>query len=523
MSSIILLSPPLYKACEPPASLAFLGGSLPKESYRLYDINLLGQLWLLRKTIQEEPASDTWSRRAIKNGEKTLLQLKNISLYSNHDRYKRAVMDLNKLLVLAGKKHKIQLSLSDYQDNTLSPLSTQDLLQAAERYEENIFYPFFAKECSTIISEEKPQWIGISLNFLSQTLTTFALLGWLRKEYPELKIIVGGGLVTTWLNNPDWKRKDNELKKLAFFIKGEGEKILQKLLELPDAGSSLPDYTDIDNNYLAPGFILPYTTSRGCFWRQCSFCPETAEQNPFHHTAPSTTLQHLETLCERYQPQLIHFLDNSLSTSTLTAIVNTPLPAPWYGFTRFNHQLTNLKFCEKLRRSGCIMLKLGLESGDQNLLNEMKKGIHLRQVDVILANLKEVGIATYIYLLFGTPAEDRNAAERTLDYVAAHEEEIGFLNLAIFNMPRLAPEHKAYCIEKSNSKEELSIYTQFRHPKGWNKREIRRFLSQQFRKHSAIAPILQRDPPFFTSNHAPFFIKEFSSQLISNMNDTPNI
>jgi hypothetical protein len=35
---------------------------------------------------------------------------------------------------------------------------------------------------------------------------------------------------------------------------------------------------------------------------------------------------------------------------------------------------------------------------------------------------------------------------------------------------------------------------------------IRQFLDKEFRRHPAIAPILRRDPPVFTSNHAPFFV-----------------
>jgi hypothetical protein len=34
---------------------------------------------------------------------------------------------------------------------------------------------------------------------------------------------------------------------------------------------------------------------------------------------------------------------------------------------------------------------------------------------------------------------------------------------------------------------------------------VRRFLDREWKRHPLIAPILRRDPPIFTSNHAPFF------------------
>jgi radical SAM superfamily enzyme YgiQ (UPF0313 family) len=151
------------------------------------------------------------------------------------------------------------------------------------------------------------------------------------------------------------------------------------------------------------------------------------------------------------------------------------------------------------------MLKLGLESGDQTVLDDLQKGIDLEEASSALKNLKNAGIATYVYLLFGTPPEGLTEARRTLRFVAKHHDRIGFLNLAIFNMPIYGPE--AQQIElKAFSEGDLSLYTGFDHPKGWSRSLIRQFLDKEFRRHPAIAPILRRDPPVFTSNHAPFFV-----------------
>jgi radical SAM superfamily enzyme YgiQ (UPF0313 family) len=150
------------------------------------------------------------------------------------------------------------------------------------------------------------------------------------------------------------------------------------------------------------------------------------------------------------------------------------------------------------------MLKLGLESGDPAVLDALNKGIDLPTVSAALKNLKAAGIATYVYLLFGTPAETPAAARRTLAFTAEHAEEIGFLNLAIFNLPAYGPE-----TEEFDTREfymgDLSLYRPFFHPQGWNRGEVRRFLEREFKRHPAVAAILRRDPPFFTSNHAPFF------------------
>ncbi len=89
-------------------------------------------------------------------------------------------------------------------------------------------------------------------------------------------------------------------------------------------------------------------------------------------------------------------------------------------------------------------------------------------------------------------------------FVVEHHEEIDYLNLALFNLPL----HTADLIPMETEpfyEGDLSLYSDFRHPSGWDRKAVRCFLDKVFRRHPAIATILRRDPPFFTSNHAPFF------------------
>ena len=63
------------------------------------------------------------------------------------------------------------------------------------------------------------------------------------------------------------------------------------------------------------------------------------------------------------------------------------MPFTWYGFARFTNQLSDLEFCRALYRSGCRMLNLGLESGDQSVLDAMGKGTDLETASRILTGL----------------------------------------------------------------------------------------------------------------------------------------
>jgi radical SAM superfamily enzyme YgiQ (UPF0313 family) len=213
----------------------------------------------------------------------------------------------------------------------------------------------------------------------------------------------------------------------------------------------------------------------------------------------------LKSLIAKTGPVLVHLLDNAVSPALMQALANEPPGVPWYGFARIGKELADRDYCMQLKRSGCRMLKLGLESGDQGVLDRLRKGTELATASLVLKNLHAAGIAAYVYLLFGTPAETSREARKTLEFVVAHRDAITFLNLAIFNMPVCGHEAREHETEHFYEGD-LSLYTAFKHPNGWDRRAVRRFLDAEFKRHPAVSAILKNDPPIFTSNHAAFFV-----------------
>ncbi len=506
---MLLIYPPVVKPCEPPAGLAKLAGALRSQGVTctVVDANAEGLLSLLSGKGIPDAALDTWTRRAGNRLEDHLSDLRDWRGYKNRDRYARAIRDLNRVLEYsAGRKAGASLTLANYEEKDLSPLCSGDLLKAASLPEANPFYPYFSTRLSGLLESLSPSRVGFSLNFLSQALCTFAMMGFLRREYPSVKIVLGGGLVTSWMSSPDWRNPFSGL--VDDIIAGAGEEPLLELL-----GSSLdnqdfsPDYDDFPSDlYLSPGFILPYSASRGCYWRRCAFCPEKAEGQPYSVIPVGQVISQLQELVRKHRPVLIHLLDNALSPALLDALTKTPPGAPWYGFVRITERLADPEFCRSLKRSGCTLLKLGLESGDQEVLDALSKGISLTTASRALKSLKEAGIASYVYLLFGTPAESQASAEKTLSFVAEHAPFIDFLNVAVFNLPAWGAE--ASLLEtRLFYPGDLSLYRDFVHPLGWDRLRVRHFLDRKFKRHPAVKDILLRDPPLFTSNHAPFFIK----------------
>jgi radical SAM superfamily enzyme YgiQ (UPF0313 family) len=348
------------------------------------------------------------------------------------------------------------------------------------------------------------------MNYLSQALCTFAMLGFIRRQWPELTLVLGGGLLTSWISRPGWQNPFENI--VDHLVAGPGEQALLSLLGITGTPAAVPEHYRPEYqlfplaDYLAPGTILPYSASTGCYWNRCAFCPEKAEDNPYVAVPADSVIADLTVLVEQTRPVLIHLLDNAVSPALMEALIEQPPGVDWYGFARISRRLADLDFCKSLKRSGCSMLKVGLESGAQTVLDAEQKGIDLELASRALRNLKKAGIAAYVYLLFGTPSETISEARATLDYTVKHGDAIDFLNLAIFNLPICAA--RAQQLETKMLYEgDLSLYTGFRHPKGWDRGAVRQFLDKEFKRHPVVRKILLQDPPVFTSNHAPFFKK----------------
>lgn len=551
---MILIYPPVAKISEPPPGVAILAGALKEHKLdcKVVDANLEGMLWLAGSsatTISTALISevDTWTRRAVTHLDRNISDLRNSCLYESMARYSQRVMELNRVIAKA-PDGRFKVTLSDYTDSRLTPVKSEDLLTSARQYRQNPFYPFFERYLAQEIEEhhlrkkssskssslpclesgEYPSdYIGISLCYLSQALTSFALAGWIRERFPEKKIVMGGGLVTSWMSMPTWNDPFREL--IDCMVRGRGEDTLIALCSGSEkkssdkeplsiranhkrsgfrAGTYMPDFDFARwDQYIAPGRILPFRITSGCYWNRCRFCPEKAEGNRYQPAKNSNLIDDLQSLVERYRPDYLHFIDDAIPPSFLKAL-NSTFQNPsfrWYGFVRFTKELADPQFCHDLYRSGCRLLKLGLESGDQAVLERMEKGTDLNLASQVLTALKSAGIHTYVYLLFGTQFEDEAAAARTLDYVQLHSDRISFLNLAIFNLPRFS-EDAATLKTGIFSAGDLSLYLSFRHPSGWERKKVRRFLDRKFKKDPAIGEILKRDPPFFTSNHAMFVV-----------------
>jgi hypothetical protein len=503
---LLLIHPPVALPCEPSLATGILAAELRRRGLvvEVIDANVEA-LEALVRAVPADRAVTTAERRALRSRDRALQQLRSSSGYAVLDRYRAAVHDLGIALALASPSGgAVRIGLADYHDDAHSPLSTADLRAAAAAPERSPFATFF-DELTLRVAERQPRLVGLSVNYLHQALPALALAGALRRRMPALRLLLGGALVGAWRGRlaPDALRP--QVTEIVF---GDGTPSLLAALggQAGDHPPAPPDYSGLPwNRYLAPRRIVPFAASRGCVWGRCRYCPEAATGEPFAALDAGRLPPLLDELRSSSEAELLHLTDSALPLAALRVLSEQRWSARWYGFTRFYPELVDRTLATALRRSGCVMLQLGLESGSRRVLGRLRKGIDLDHASTALRHLSDAGVAVYLYVMLGIPGETRDDALRTLEFIAAHAPYVRYLNTSLLNLPVGSPAEPDLRLVPFAAGNDLTLYSGFAHATGWDRRTARRFLERELSRHAAIAPILRQTPPVFGANHAPFF------------------
>lgn len=204
--------------------------------------------------------------------------------------------------------------------------------------------------------------------------------------------------------------------------------------DFPSLDWSLYDAETLRANYYFWG-IHPVMASRGCPMR-CSFCSVTNIQRLYEgerflrYRDPIAVIDELEADLARYEGEglrVVYFYDlnfflNLKWLKTFTEEykrrgLNRRLP--WSAYTRADHVRPEALEC--LRDSGCVNLRVGIESGNREQRNALyRKDLSDEQLEDGLRRIKAEGISVTGYFMIGTPGERPEWMRDSLDFVKRH-------------------------------------------------------------------------------------------------------
>lgn len=176
-------------------------------------------------------------------------------------------------------------------------------------------------------------------------------------------------------------------------------------------------------------FSLNMVTTRGCPYK-CNWCAKPIWGQQYVSHTPEFIANQLETLVTIASPDHIWFADDIFGLKKgwierFAELINEKNICTDY-MIQSRADLIDKETAEQLKKSGCIEVWLGVESGNQEVLNAMDKGILVEQVYESRRLLKCVGIKVGFFLQLGYPGEDIQELSMTRNMMLeALPDEIG--------------------------------------------------------------------------------------------------
>jgi anaerobic magnesium-protoporphyrin IX monomethyl ester cyclase len=246
-----------------------------------------------------------------------------------------------------------------------------------------------------------------------------AMPGETLKEFPEIDFVVTGEGEETFVelvHSISGARNYHEIRGLGF---REGEEIIinpprdyiRNLDKLPFPAW---DKFNSDNRTY---FIQ---SARGCPYR-CSFCMRSSGEIVRNRT-PENVVEEIEWLVKNHNPKDIIFIDETFTLKKKRVLQLTDLimkkglhkKIGWVAQTRVDKG--NPEVFARMKAAGCKRIEFGVESGNQEILNRVDKGIKLKQAEETLRMAKNIGFQTACTFILGHPYETEKTIQDTIDF-----------------------------------------------------------------------------------------------------------
>lgn len=297
------------------------------------------------------------------------------------------------------------------------------------------------------IGHYKPHYVGIT--FVTPLFNEMVYIANEIKKYsPDIKIIGGGAHASSL---PKETLIDSYLD---IVVIGEGDFTILDIVE----GKNLADIPGIaykyngeifinpSRKYIADLDILPFPawelynlkqyktsrlmarrnpagwieTSRGCPF-SCCYCNKSVFGRHFRVKSPERVVEEIKYMLKVGFKE-IHIADDMFTTDVnrvkkiCEKILQANLRFPWATVAGIRVDRGDQEMYELMARAGCYRVYYGIESGNQEILNNIGKKITLEQVKNAVCMAKKVGLETCGFFMLALPGETEKTMEDTIDF-----------------------------------------------------------------------------------------------------------
>jgi len=313
------------------------------------------------------------------------------------------------------------------------------------------------------IEKVQPKLVCFSVPFPGNLYSAFRSAQFIKKQYPAIKIAMGGGFPNTELRELKDERvfeffdfitlDDGELplqliidneqliidkKYKRTFLLEDGKVVYKNNATAPDYKQSqvgTPDYSDLlldryisvieianpMHSLWSDGRWNKLTMAHGCYWGKCTFCDISLDYIKLYEpVAAKMLVDRMEELMAQTGENGFHFVDEAappaLMREVALEIIKRKIVVTWWTNIRFEKSFM-ADLCVLLKASGCIAVSGGLEVASDRLLELIKKGVTVEQMAQVTRNFTESGIMVHAYLMYGYPTQTVQETVDSLEMV----------------------------------------------------------------------------------------------------------
>jgi radical SAM superfamily enzyme YgiQ (UPF0313 family) len=305
------------------------------------------------------------------------------------------------------------------------------------------------QEVKNAIENYNPSVIGISAktqNFVSASIVAKIA----KKINPKIKVIVGG--VHSTMNGS----KVLNCKDIDFLSIGEGENTIVQLLKSLENNTDLKLVDGIifrDNDKFirnkprayvenldkldfplihAPKVLKDFEKypkeafgyifgSRGCPYA-CTFCESKSMwTRKVRYRSPENIIAELK-LMQKFGINKVNFDDDTFGISkknikNINDLMHDELPNMTYTCETVVQLAKDEEVVKNMRRGGCTATFVGIESGNNQILKNIKKTQTTDECIIAMKNLKKHGIESHAFIMVGFPDETEETFKQTMDFI----------------------------------------------------------------------------------------------------------
>ncbi|MES2639605.1 MAG: radical SAM protein [Myxococcota bacterium] len=340
-------------------------------------------------------------------------------------------------------------------------------LKSLERARENptCIDAMFEELVVETVDRTKPDLVGMSVPFPANLFWALRMGDILRRRYPGIRRVMGGGYVYTKLRNLSDPRVFDFIDDLVF---DDGERPLELIIEglakksatrlrtwrreggvitkehgadgvperdVPFKDLPGPDYRGLKPDEYLPRIDFPNQLNRllvdcpwnklvlahGCYWKKCTFCDVHIDYvGRFEPLHVEQLIAQIKSVIAQTGRTGFHFVDEAAPPTLLKqlshALIDQRIKITWWGNVRFDKQFTP-EVASLMAKAGCVAVTGGLEVASPRLLKLINKGIDIEQAARVMRAFSENKIGVHAYLMYGFPTQTDQETIDSLEVV----------------------------------------------------------------------------------------------------------